>query len=69
MWGFTHVCEYSWKTETRALHMERLVGKSCFIKKLIVFTVSAPRNQFLLYDLQTTVLLHLKRSQDDVKYR
>lgn len=48
---------------------ERFVGKSCFIKKLIVFTVSAARNQFLLYNLQTTVLLYLKRSQDDVKYR
>lgn len=47
---------------------ECFVGKSCFIKKLIVFTVSAPRNQFLLYNLQTTVLLHLKRSQDEVAY-
>lgn len=48
---------------------ERFVGKSCFIKKLIVFPVSAPRNQFLLYNVQTTVLLHLRRSQDEVKYR
>lgn len=48
---------------------DRLVGESCFIKKLIVFTVSALRNQFLLYNLQTTVLLHLRRSEDDVTFR
>lgn len=69
MWRFMHVCECWSQAETQVLHVEeQVVGKSCFIKKPVVFTVSARRKPFLSYNLETPLLLHLKGSQHDDIY-